>query len=399
MGTWITRVATSWLVYRLTGSALLLGVVGFSGQIPMLVLAPFTGVLVDRWDRHRILVATQVASMLQSLALAVLALTGVITVGEVIALQVMQGVINSFDTPARQAFVVKMVGDRRDLPNAIALNSMMVNGSRIIGPSIGGLLIAAFGEGWCFLVDAVSYLAVIASLLAMRVDPEPPRRADTRILEELHEGFRYVSGFVPVRALLLVIALMATMGMPYTVLMPAMARAVLHGGPHTYGILMTSTGVGALLGAAYLASRTSIVGLERVIAMAAATFGAGLVAFALSRVLWLSLLVLPVAGAGMMVAMASCNTFIQTVVDERLRGRVMAFYAMAFLGTAPIGSLIAGVVASRIGVPETIVLGGGACLAGSAVFALWIPRFRALVRPIYIARGVIPGADPGPGSP
>jgi MFS family permease len=220
---------------------------------------------------------------------------------------------------------------------------------------------------------------------------------DTRILEELREGLRYVSGFVPVRALLMVIALIATMGMPYTVLMPAMARSVLHGGPHTYGILMTAAGVGALLGAGYLALRTSIVGLERVIALAAAAFGAGLIAFAVSRTLWLSLLVLPVAGAGMMVAMASCNTFIQTVVDERLRGRVMAFYAMAFLGTAPVGSLIAGVVASRIGVPETIVLGGSACLAGAGAFALWIPRFRALVRPIYIARGVVPGpAEPTP---
>ncbi len=390
VGTWITRVATSWLVYRLTGSALLLGVVGFAGQIPMLVLAPVTGVLVDRWNRHRILVVTQVLSMLQSLALAVLALAGVITVAEVIALQVVQGVINSFDTPARQAFVVKMVEDRADLPNAIALNSMMVNGSRIIGPSIGGVLIALFGEGWCFMVDAVSYLAVIASLLAMRVEREPPRNVDTHILEELREGFRYAAGFVPVRALLILLALTSTMGMPYSVLMPAVARDILHGGPHTFGILMTASGVGALLGGLYLASRVSIVGLERVIALSAATFGVGLIAFSLSHVFWLSLLVLTVVGAGMMVTMASTNTFIQTVVDERLRGRVMAIYAMAFLGTAPIGSLIAGVIASRIGVPLTIFLGGAACLAGAAAFGFWLPRFRALVRPIYVARGIVP---------
>jgi MFS family permease len=310
---------------------------------------------------------------------------------------VVQGVINSFDTPARQAFVVKMVEDRADLPNAIALNSMMVNGSRIIGPSIGGVLIALFGEGWCFMVDAVSYLAVIASLLAMRVEREPPRNVDTHILEELREGFRYAAGFVPVRALLILLALTSTMGMPYSVLMPAVARDILHGGPHTFGILMTASGVGALLGGLYLASRVSIVGLERVIALSAATFGVGLIAFSLSHVFWLSLLVLTVVGAGMMVTMASTNTFIQTVVDERLRGRVMAIYAMAFLGTAPIGSLIAGVIASRIGVPLTIFLGGAACLAGAAAFGLWLPRFRALVRPIYVARGIVP--DPAAAAP
>lgn len=399
VGTWITRIATSWLVYRLTGSALLLGVVGFAGQIPMLLLAPFTGVMVDRWNRHRILMITQIASMLQSLALAVLALAGVITVGEIIALQLAQGVINSFDNPARQAFVVTMVEDRNDLPNAIALNSMMVNGSRIIGPSIGGILIAVVGEGWCFMLDAVSYLAVIASLVAMRVDREAPARTNTHMLDELREGFRYVSRFLPVRTLLLVIAMMSTLGMPYTVLMPAVAQAVLHGGPHTYGLLMTSTGVGAVLGALYLASRTSVVGLERVIGVAALAFGAGLVAFALSHLLWLSLLVLPVAGAGMMVAMASCNTFIQTVVEERLRGRVMAFYAMSFLGTAPIGSLIAGVVADRIGVQATILLGGLGCLAGGVAFWLWIPRFRTLVRPIYLAKGIVPAVALGSADP
>jgi MFS family permease len=396
VGTWITRIATSWLVYRLTGSPLLLGLVGFAGQIPTLVLAPFTGVLVDRWDRHRILVITQALSMLQSLALAVLALAQVITVAEILVLQVAQGIINAFDTPARQAFVVEMVGDRRDLPNAIALNSMMVNGSRIIGPSIGGALIAAFGEGWCFLVDAVSYLAVIASLFAMRVSHERLPRAQTPLLEELRDGFRYVSGLLPMRAVLLLLALVSTMGMPYMVLMPAVAKHILHGGPHTLGFLMTAAGAGALGGALYLASRTSVVGLGRAIALAACTFGAGLVAFSLSRTLWLSLLLLPATGAGMMVTMASTNTFLQTIVEERLRGRVMAFYAMAFLGTAPIGSLIAGVVADRLGVPATIFMGGAVCLLGGGAFALWLPRFRALVRPIYVARGILPAEGPPP---
>lgn len=395
-GSWITRIATSWLVYRLTGSPLLLGLVGFAGQIPTLVMAPFTGVLVDRWNRHRILVITQTLSMLQSLALAVLALAHVITVTEILALQLAQGMINAFDTPARQAFVVQMVDDRNDLPNAIALNSTMVNASRIVGPAIGGVLIAAFGEGWCFLVDAVSYFAVIVSLMAMRVSRERPPRANTHLLEELRDGFRYVSGSAPMRGVLLLLALVSTMGMPYMVLMPAVAAKILHGGPHTLGFLMTAAGVGALCGALYLASRTSVIGLGSAIAVAASTFGAGIVAFSLSRALWLSLLLLPVAGAGMMVTMASTNTLLQTLVEERMRGRVMAFYAMSFQGTAPIGSLIAGFVAERIGVPATLMLGGTACVLGGGAFALWLPRFRAHVRPIYIARGILPPTEPAP---
>src|SRR5690242_19882561 len=255
VGTWITRIATSWLVYRLTGSALLLGVVGFAGQIPTLILTPFTGVLVDRWDRHRILVVTQVLSMLQSLALAVLTLGGIITVTDILVLQAIQGIINSFDTPARQAFVVQMVEDRRDLPNAIALNSSMVNASRIIGPSVGGIIIAAVGEGWCFMLDAISYLAVIASLMAMRVPKKQRTEGVGRVIEELRAGFTYVSQSVPMRSALLLLALVATMGMPYTVLMPAIATVRLHGGAHTLGFLMTASGLGALIGALYLASR------------------------------------------------------------------------------------------------------------------------------------------------
>lgn len=396
IGTWITRIATSWLVYRLTGSALLLGIVGFCGQIPTLLLAPFSGVLVDRSNRHRILVATQVLSMLQSLALAVLALAGIITVTEILVLQVAQGIINAFDTPARQAFVIEMVEEREDLPNAIALNSSMVTGSRILGPTIGGILIAAFGEGWCFMVDAISYIAVIASLVAMRLpDSNAASRGRASALEELREGVRYVSGFVPARTVLLLLALVSTMGMPYVVLMPAVASGILHGGPHTLGFLMTASGVGALAGALYLATRPSVLGLGRAIAVATATFGVGLAAFSLSHTLWLSLLLLPIAGGGFMVQTASTNTILQTIVDERLRGRVMAFYAMAFLGTAPIGSLVAGVVASRIGVPMTIFFGGLACVAGGAWFAARLPTLRAMIRPIYVERGILPAAtDP-----
>lgn len=393
IGTWITRVATSWLVYRLTGSALLLGLVGFCGQIPTLLLAPFAGVLVDRWDRHRILVVTQVLSMLQSLALALLVFAGAITVPLILALQVFQGIINAFDTPARQAFVVEMVEDRADLPNAIALNSSMVNASRIIGPSIGGIVIAAVGEGWCFLADAVSYLAVIASLIAMRVTARdlPPR--DTRLRDELRAGFQYVSRFVPVRSALLLLSLVSIMGMPYTVLMPIISSTVLHGGPHTLGFLMTASGVGALGGALYLASRRSVLGLGRVMVLSTVTFGVGLVAFSLTRTLWPALVALPFVGAGMMVTMAATNTIIQTVVTEELRGRVMAFYTMAFLGTAPIGSLLAGIAADRVGPTATIRLGGAACVAAALWFAFHLPRLRVLVRPIYIERGIIASAE------
>jgi MFS family permease len=393
VGTWITRIATSWLVYRLTHSVFLLGVVGFFGQIPTLVLAPFAGVLVDRWSRHRILVVTQVLSMLQSTALAVLTFAGLITVADILVLQVVQGVINAFDTPARQTFVVEMVSDRADLPNAIALNSTMVNASRIIGPSIGGVLIAIAGEGWCFALDAISYLAVIASLKAMRLQPSAVRIAETRLLDELRSGLRYVSRFPPVRDSLFLLALVATMGMPYTVLMPAIAANVLHGGPHTLGYLMTASGLGALGGAFYLASRRTVLGLGRVIVTATAAFGAGLVAFSFSRQLWLSLAVLPVVGGGMMVEMASTNTILQTIVEDDMRGRVMSFYTMAFLGTAPLGSLLAGVVAEHIGPLRTITLGGIACLVAAGIFAMRLPSLRAHVRPIYVARGILAAAE------
>lgn len=390
VGTWITRIATSWLVYRLTGSALLLGLVGFCGQIPTLVLSPFAGVIVDRHDRHRILVITQVLSMLQSLALAVLALPHLITVREILVLQVVQGIINAFDTPSRQSFIVDMIEDRADLPNAIALNSSMVNGSRIIGPSIGGVIIAAVGEGWCFMIDAISYLAVIASLLAMNVEKKPRLHAGTRVVEEFRAGLSYVAHSAPMRSALMLLALVSVMGMPYTVLMPAIASEQLHGGPHTLGFLMTASGIGALAGALYLAARQSVLGLGRAMTIATFAFGAGLMAFSLSRVLWLSLVLLPIVGGGMMVETASTNTILQTIVEERMRGRVMSFYAMAFLGTAPVGSLLAGVAADRIGAPMTILLGGVACIAGGTWFAIRLPALRAILRPIYVEKGILP---------
>ncbi|MGH7616622.1 MAG: MFS transporter [Gemmatimonadaceae bacterium] len=389
MGTWITRIATSWLIYRLTNSAFLLGMVGFCGQIPTLVLSPFAGVLVDRWDRHRLLVVTQVMSALQSLALALLAFTHTITVGWVLALQVVQGIINSFDTPARQSFVVQMVDDRADLPNAIALNSTMVNGSRIIGPSIGGLIIAAFGESWCFLIDAISYLAVIWSLLAMRVTRAERAGVRGSMLEELRTGVRYVTQFLPVRTALLLLALVGAMGMPYSVLMPVVASQTLHGGAHTLGFLMTASGMGAVTGALYMASRRSVLGLGRVMVVSTLTFGTGLVAFGLARSFWLAVIILVFVGAGFMTEMAATNTILQTIVEERLRGRVMAFYTMAFLGTAPIGSLLAGIVAGRIGTSATIVAGGVGCIAGGLWLASRLPLLREHVRPIYVELGLL----------
>ncbi len=390
VGTWITRVATGWLVYRLTGSAAMLGVVGFAGQVPTFLLAPFAGVWVDRLDRYRVLVVTQVVSMLQSFALAALALTGRIDIAHVIALSAVQGIVNAFDTPARQAFLVEMVDDREDLPNAIALNSSMVNGARLVGPSVAGVVIAAAGEAWCFLADGISYLAVIASLLAMRVARRPRPATDTRVLQELEEGFRYAFGFAPIRALLLLLALVSLTGMPYTVLMPVIATGTLHGGPHTLGFLMGASGVGALAGALYLASRRSVLGLGRVIPLAAALFGAGLVAFGLSRSLALSLVLMLATGSGFMVQMASSNTVIQTIVREDMRGRVMAFYTMAFMGTAPFGSLLAGVLAERFGAPRTLMAGGVACIVGAALFARTLPRLREEVRPLYVERGILP---------
>jgi len=359
VGTWLTRVAMSWLVYRLTRSAFLLGLVGFAGQLPTFLVAPFAGVLVDRWNRHRVLIVTQALAMLQSALLAVFALSGTITVWHLLALAAFQGLINAFDTPARQAFLNEMIDAREDLPNAIALNSSMVNAARLLGPSIAGVLVAAVGEGWCFAADAVSYMAVVGSLLAMRVRPRPPGHAAVGpMMHELRVGFRYLAAFTPIRDILLLLAVVSLTGVPYMVLMPVFAGDILHGGPHVLGLLMASNGVGALAGVLWLASRPSVLGLGRVIVASGVAFGAALIAFALSRSAWLMAPLLAVAGAGMMVEMAASNTLVQTLVDEDKRGRVMSFYTMAFFGMAPFGSLAAGLAGARLGAPATVVIGG-----------------------------------------
>jgi len=389
VGTWVTRLATSWLVYRLTKSALLLGLVGFCSQIPVLFLGPIAGVYVDRWDRQRVLLWTQVLSLLQSATLGVLTLSGVVAVWHVLALQLAQGVIGAFETPARQAFVVRMIDDTADLPNAIALNSSMVNGSRIFGPAIGGGLIAAVGEGWCFILDAVSYVAVIASLRVMRVARADSGNSHEAVWHQLKAGFRYVWAFSPIRTALLLIAATSTFGIPQSVLMPVMASHVLGGGAYTLGLLMASSGVGALGGALYLASRQTVVGLGRVIGISTVVYGVSLAAFAWSRSVPLSMALLLASGAAYMTAIAASNTLIQTLLKEDLRGRVMAFYTMAFLGTMPIGSLLAGVVAERLDAPLTIALGGFACALAGLWFMRRLAALRAVVRPIYIERGIL----------
>jgi MFS family permease len=389
IGTWMTRVATSWLVYRLTGSALLLGVVGFAGQIPTFLLAPFAGVWVDRLDRRKLLVWTQVLAGLQSLALAALTLTKVINIHEIIWLSALQGLINAFDMPGRQAFLVQMVEDKQDLSNAIALNSSMVNLARLVGPALAGLVIAAAGEGYCFTIDGISYLAVIASLLMMRVKVAPAKRALTSMLEQLKEGWAYVSGFPPIRTILLLFALVSLMGMPFMVLMPIFASKVLHGGPHTLGFLLGASGVGALISAVSLALRKTVRGLTTMIQISAALFGFGLISFGLSRIFLLSMFLMLIVGFGMMQGLAASNTVIQTLVPEDKRGRVMSYYTMAFVGMAPFGSLLAGGLAHKLGAPHAIMITGAFCVAGSIWFTTQLKSIRKIMRPIYVEMGII----------
>jgi MFS family permease len=390
VGTWMTRIATAWLVYRLTKSALLLGTVSFVGQIPTFLLAPFAGVLVDRLNRRTVLVWTQALAMIQSLALAALTLTHRITIHEVLVLSAFQGLINAFDMPGRQAFMVQMVEDRADLSNAIAINSSMVNLARLIGPSLAGIVIAATNEGWCFLIDGVSYIAVIVSLLLMRVHASAIKRTTTSMADQLQEGWAYVSTFVPIRSILLLFALVSLMGMPYMVLMPIFAAQVLHGGAHTLGFLMGAAGVGALISALSLVLRKSVRGLLKMLPISAAVFGAGLFLFGLSHLLWISLVLMVAVGFGMMQGLTASNTIIQTLVSEDMRGRVMSYYTAAFVGMAPFGSLLAGSLAHWIGAPHTVMLTGSCCIVGAILFAARIKTIRVHMRPIYVERGIVP---------
>lgn len=387
IGTWMQAVAQSWLVYRLTGSSMLLGLVGFAGQIPVFVLSPMGGAVADRLNRHRVVVAMQAAMMVLAFLLAGLTLTGAVELWHVFVLAALLGVANAFDVPARQAFLVEMVG-KADLMNAIALNSSMFNGARIVGPAVAGMLVAAIGEGWCFFANAVSYLAVLAGLLMMRLEPRPAAGARKSPLADVLEGFLFVILTGPVHALLILLGVLSLSAMPYVVLMPIFADRVLDGGPQGLGLLLGASGVGALAGALLVAARRDVKGLGKWVAAACAGFGFFLVLFSLSRVFWLSALLLVPVGFAMMVQMASSNTLIQTMVPDELRGRVMSVYSMMFIGMAPFGALLAGVLADRLGAPATVAAGGAVSLAASVVFWLRWPALRTQARELIVAQQV-----------
>jgi MFS family permease len=391
-GTWMQSVAESWLVYRLTGSSALLGVSSFASQIPVFLFATIGGTVADRFNRHRIIVTTQTTSMILPLILAVLTLSGRVHVWHVFALAACLGVVNAFDIPARQSFLVEMVG-RGDLMNAIALNSSMVNGARVVGPAMAGLLVAAVGEGWCFVINGLSYLAVIAGLLMMDATPRHREPLRPSALRDTIAGYRFVARTAPVRALLLLLGTVSFAGMPYAVLMPVFAESILHGGPRGLGLLMGASGLGALGGALTLAARRGIRGLGRWVALSSASFGVTLILFSMSRTFWLSALLLVPVGSSMMVQMASSNTLIQAMVPDALRGRVMALYSMMFMGMAPFGALTAGWVAERIGAPHTTALGGVVCLVGAAIFSVRLPLLRGEARRLIVAQGLA-GGDP-----
>jgi MFS family permease len=381
IGTWMQQIAMSWLVYRLTDSAFYLGLIGFTGQAPMFFLTPFAGVFIDRIDRRNLLIITGILATIQASLLAFLTLNDSIQVWHLVVLSLFLGSINAFDMPGRQSFVIQMVENKEDLANAIALNSFMFNSARLVGPSIAGLLVGAIGEGPCFLLNAISFLAIIGTLMAMRI---PNRRSVTKsssFYHGLREGYRYVLGFTPIRYVLLLLALTSLVGVPYMVLMPIFARDILHGGPHTLGFLMGASGVGALAGSLYLASRPSVLGLGKDIAIGSSIFGAGLIVFSLSHSFPLSLFFLLFTGFGMLVQMISSNTILQTIVDEDKRGRVMSFYTMAFGGMTPFGSILAGSLATRIGAPNTLIIGGIICIIGSLLFLRKLSTVRQAVKP------------------
>ncbi|MBE3115114.1 MAG: MFS transporter, partial [Actinobacteria bacterium] len=395
VGTWMQMVAISWLVYHLTNSALLLGLVGFFSQIPSFVLTPFTGVFVDRWNRHRILVITQTLSMIQAFALAFLTLTGTINILSIILLSLSLGLINAFDMPARQSFVIEMVEKKEDLPNAIALNSSLVNVARFIGPAVAGLLVAAVGEGFCFLINGISYVAVIIALLAMKVNKITKRVSINNIPKEIKEGFKYSFGFAPIRSILLLLGLVSLVGMPYIVLMPIFAKDILHGGAHTLGFLMAAAGIGALVGGIYLASRKSVLGLVKILTFATGIFGLGLIIFAFSKNLYFSLSMMLVSGFGMLLQIAASNTLLQTITEDDKRGRVMSFFTMAFMGMSPFGNLIAGAMADKIGAPNTVLISGVICIIGAIIFLTRLPSLRKIIRPLYVKMGIIPQVASG----
>jgi MFS family permease len=389
IGTWMQRLAVGWLVYRLTDSVFLLGVVEFAGQIPCLILTPIGGVIADRYDKYRIVITTQILSMLQAALLTFFFFTGAVNILHLILMNIFLGVINAFDMPIRQSFVVEMIEDRSDLGNAIALNSSMINLARLIGPAMAGLLISSTNEGVCFLLNAISYIAVIASLLMMKNFVVKNNVNHISPWQQMTGGFAHAFSSAPIKYIIALLALVSLSGMPYVVLLPVFARDILHGGPHTLGLLMGSAGIGALIGALYLAAKKSVLGLGKVVVIATLLFGAAVIAFSFSTAMWLSMMFIFLAGLGMMLQTASSNTILQTIVSDEMRGRIMSLFTMAFIGMAPFGSLLAGFLASKIGAQNTMRIGGIACLAGAVLFARKLPVLRKIVRPIYVQKGFI----------
>ena len=395
IGTWMQRIALPWAVYRMTDSEVLLGVVGFAGSIPSFLLAPFAGVLIDRWSRYRVMLVTQVISMIQAGVLAWLSLSGGLEIWHIIVLSLVLGIINTFDMPARHSFVINMVNGKEDIGNAIALNSMMFNGARLIGPSLAGIILATAGEGACFLMNALSYVFVIASLMMMRVTETREKKERVPMFREMKEGMDYVFGFAPIKHIILLLGLVSLMGASYQVLMPVYAKDILEGDSHTYGFLMGAAGAGALLGAIYLASRDTVLRLGRLIPSATALLSAGLIAISLSSSFFISMFLIFFTGLGMMAHTAASNTILQTIADDDKRGRVMSFYTMALMGTAPFGSLLAGWMAKVIGTPWTIFIGGAICLLGALVFFRRLPELKRLVSPVYVRMGILPEVAEG----
>jgi len=391
IGTWLQNVAESWLVYRLTGSSVKLGLVSFCSLIPVFIMSPAGGIVADRFSRRHVIIATQTASMILAFVLSILTLTGLVRIWHLFVLAALLGVVNGFDIPARQAFIIDMVG-RADLMNAIALNSAMFNASRTLGPAVAGILVATIGEGWCFFANAVSYIAVIAGLMMMRVTRHE-RMPSASAVADIVEGFRFVLHKAPIHALLMLLGVLSLTGMPFTVLMPIFADRILHGGPQGLGLLMGVSGAGAVAGALLLATRQSVSGLGKWVAVSSAGFSVFLIMFAFSRVFWLSLLLQAPIAFCMMISMGSSNTLIQTMSPYNLRGRVMAVYSMMFMGMAPIGALLAGVAADKIGAPWTVAGGGVICLLASGAFARWLPHLRAEARQLIVAQQLA-GGDP-----
>jgi MFS family permease len=396
LGTWVQSIAVMWLAYRLSGSTLFTGAIGFLHSVPHLLVGPFAGVLGDRVSRRKMLMTVLALLGVQSIALAVLSGFGLITMGQLAALALLAGILNSFETPTRQSFFVQLLDRREDLPNAIALNSMLMNGTRLVGPALGGFLIALTSETVCFALNAFSYLAVLAALFRVRVPHARTPRAPSHPLTDLADGWRYVMGFLPARRMLFALGAVSVSISPYSTLMPAIAVKTFHQGAELVGLFVGSVGLGAVISAIFLARRPSVVGLTKWIAMAAACSGIGAIGFSLSRSVSLSVVCMMLSGFGMFMLGACCNTILQTIVDDDKRGRVMSYYTMFFIGTAPLGHFGGGWLAEHIGAPMTFLVGGAIALASGALFALQMPAFRAALRPVYVTRGIIPGPNEGP---